>query len=218
MTITVALLAGAATFAFGVFPTWVLGWVSPPDQPTLAALWYGLLGVLALVAFVISAIGLYFLSGLIAIPFNELLSERVEAMHLGRLDEPFELGLMASDIFRSIRHSIAALLLWGMIIIPLLLLNIVPVLGELVYIAIWVPLTAFFLARELLDSPLSRRRMSFGAKLRLLRRHLPLMLGLGCCAMVMLWVPLLNFVSLPAAIAGGTLLYCHMQAAGLIVD
>ena len=121
---------------------------------------------------------------------------------------------MASDVAIGILHSLYGALLYVSLFCPLLLLNLVPVLGQVAYTVIGGLLSAFFIAREVMDYSLSRRQLSFRQKLQLQRDNLSCVGGLGMSSFILLWVPLANLVSMPAAVIGGTLLYCELEQAG----
>lgn len=200
---------------------WGLGWLwtpGPEHATWLHVLWYGALFSLRLSVFVVTGVSLYLLSGLIAIPFNDRLSEHVETMALGPYDEPFSWRVLAGDLALSVAHSALSIVLWLLVMAVSMALNLVPVLGQVLSFAVGTGGTAWFLARESMDGALSRRRMGYAHKLAVLRENGAVLLGFGLVASVMLWIPLLNFVLLPMAVAGGTLLYCRLETEGAIPD
>lgn len=158
----------------------------------------------------------YLASGLLALPFNELLSESVERIELGDNGEESTWKQVAGDIGLSVAHSILGVTLWLVVMIPIFMLNLIPAVGSFAAaILAWLA-TALFLARELMDSPLSRRRMGFAHKVKLAWGHRETLLGLGGVAAMMLWVPMLNFLMMPVAVTAGTLFYCDLVRAGTL--
>ena len=151
--------------------------------------------------------------GIVASPFYEAMSERVEATLLGVPDrEQPTWQTLLGDASLSIRHSLLALVLYVATFCPLLLLNLIPVAGEIAYFALSTGASWFFFAREVMDIPLSRRRMGFKQKISLLRENLALVEGLGAATMLFLWIPVLNLLSMPICVVGGTLLFCELEA------
>jgi len=179
-------------------------------------LWIGMEFFTAGMIFIVLLVGSYFSAGLVALPFNDRLSQRVEAMVLGEYEEPFSWRVLAGDLGLSIAHTLTGLLLWAVVMFCVLLMNLIPVLGTVLSFFTGLIATAFFLGREMMDGAMSRRRLSFAHKLRVVRSHLALMEGFGIATYLMLWVPGLNFISLPCAVIGGTQLYCELERQGLV--
>ena len=151
---------------------------------------------------------------LLASPFYDVLAGKVEARLLGPSDEPFAWRTVLGDAWMSVQHSLLGLLLYGLSMGLLLLLNLLPVVGSALYAALSTTATVFFLARELMDIPLSRRRLGFFEKIRWMGGHKALLGGLGLATMAMLAVPVVNLLLMPVAVLGGTLLYCHLHQVG----
>lgn len=194
----------------------VLGliWTRPAEGLALG-LWILTAWLLRLALAAVVGMGVYLVAGLLSAPFNEVISERVEQAELGDAGEPWGARVFLRDTAVSMLHSLGSLVAYAGIMLPLLLVNLVPALGSALYLVLSWGVTAFFLAREMLDGVTSRRRMSLLAKLRLVRQHLALMLGFGVAMNVLLWIPLVNFLCLPIGVVGGTLLYVELERAGL---
>ena len=77
-----------------------------------------------------------------------------------------------------------------------------PVIGHVFLIA----LTVVLCGMDYLDVPLSARGLPMRAKLRLLWRHKALACGFASVAYVLLYIPLVNLLSLPVGVIGATLL------------
>ena len=71
--------------------------------------------------------------------------------------------------------------------------------------------SAAFAAYDWIDLPASRVRMTYAEKRALVRRHRAATLGFGVVAQALVLVPIVNVLLLPAAVAGGTLLYFRME-------
>ncbi len=166
---------------------------------------------LALVAFFsFSTIG-----SLIAAPFNDLLSQRVEEIYRGiNLEQPFDWKNfwqdVTSTIFQQLQRLIFLALIW-VIILPGLL---IPILGQVLMSVV----TFTFLAFEYLDLPLSRRRIKFAEKRRILQSHKLPMLAFGSVCGLLMAVPILNILSIPLSVVGGALFYCERVQPQLCIE
>ncbi len=198
----------------------LLGWLW--QRPQAVDFWSGALVVVWVLAMILLALVLgtvwlalvYAVAGLIATPFTDYLSEQVELRVLGLEGEDFRFARFVRDVSWSVAHSALNVLAWLCVMGPLLLLNLLPGVGTLLYGAIAGTATAYFLAREMHDGCMTRRRLSWLGKQRLVFANLSLMLGFGAGTMVLFWIPGLNLVMLPVAHVGGALLYCRLAHNG----
>ncbi len=72
---------------------------------------------------------------------------------------------------------------------------------------LWLVFGAWTLAVQFADYPAENRGLPFADTLERLRRQRWTALGFGACATVALAIPVLNFLLVPVAVAGGTLLW-----------
>jgi CysZ protein len=216
-----ALAVGGIVLGF-VFAPGLLGavWQRPEAQGflmgSLAVLW---VVVVILIGFVLGTLWLvlvYALAGLVATPFTDYLTEQVEIRALGPSEEPFRLRTFLRNVLWSVLHSLMNVVAWAAISGLLLLLNLIPGVGSVVFAFASGLATAFFLAREMMDGCMTRRHLGWWAKQRLVSRNLPLTIGFGLGTMVMFWIPGINLVLLPFAHVGGALLYARMAHAGRV--
>ena len=63
------------------------------------------------------------------------------------------------------------------------------------------------LALEYSDYPLGNRGLSFRDQRRLLRKHWPRTLSFGGMTLLLTLIPVLNFLAMPAAVIGATLMW-----------
>lgn len=184
------------------------------DGAVLRGLWRVLAVLIHLLLLALLSMAAWTVGLLLASPFYDRLSARVEAMVTGRTwGDADDLKLVLSDVTTGLLHSFATIALYLACSCPLLFLTFVPVAGEALQLVIGTALCAWFLALETTDYALSRRRISFADKLRLVRRHPGLMLGHGLASLGLLWFPLSAFVSTPAAVIGGTLIVLDTERA-----
>jgi CysZ protein len=144
------------------------------------------------------------LAGMIAGPFNEMLSEHVEAKLTGKPPSPFSLSEFLHGVALSIIHGVRRLIAMLVGIVVVFAVGFVPVIGTIaaVVIAGWLAATAT--AYDCYDAVLARRFLGYRAKLAYLSRHRQRTVGLGATVAVMLLVPGLNLVALGLGAAGAT--------------
>jgi len=215
-----SLLLGAAAIAW-VVGGFLLGlvWRPGPDATwTTHAAWFITAIGIRLLLTTMAAVALYLTANVIGAPFLDRLSQEVEALALGRRDEPFSLRVAARDLASSVAHSLLSFGIWLVLMAVCAALNAVPFVGAPISFALAVCGTALLLAREAMDGAMSRRRMTYVHKLRVVFTHAPATLGFGLVHSLVLWIPFVNLAVLPVAIAGGTLLYCDLERAGLVPD
>jgi len=164
-----------------------------------------------LVAIVMLGLGVVLValgSSVIAAPFNDALSEAVESAYLGRRSLPFDLGRVVRDVIRTVGLELLKLGVYAAIMLPLFAIGLAaPVIGPLLQATIGFGLTALFFAVDYVDWPASRRDLSAAQRIRWAFAHLRPMLGLGTGVWLLLFVPLLNLLFMPAAVAGATLFF-----------
>ena len=211
MGINLMLTIGSLLVAIEYSAT-LLGLIVSPD--TTGVLMSIGVFITGMAIFILLLLLVYVLSSLVALPFNERLSEHVEIDALGDTSESITVGRVVGDIWLSLSHSIAAGLVWIAMMLFALLVNLIPVVGPIVYIVLAWAITATFLAREVIDSSLSRHRLSFREKVTVVRKHYAVLLGLGGAVAMVLWVPLFNFIMMPISVVGGTLFYCDLVRDG----
>jgi len=190
------------------------------DEPTGEGFWVGvatffhgvvevlLALLLALVGFVVVLLS----SSVIAAPFNDALSEEVERLITGRPGPPFTIRVLLRDVVRTVGLELAKLLLYMLIVGPLWVASLLlPVVGQVVYTIFWFVFTAMYWAVDYVDWPASRRNRGIAYRFQMLKRHFLPMLGYGTGVWLFLFVPGLNLLFMPAAVAGGTMLYLDLE-------
>jgi len=205
---TAVVVWHVAGFLFG------LVWAPGPGDDRFA--WW-VVSLLVRSACVLASAGLWYLgSSLLAAPFLERLSQEVEVTALGRPIEDGSWRLVMGELVVSIAHSLISFVTWLVVLALCAALNVVPVVGSLVAAPVATLATAFWLAREAMDGPMSRRKYRYRDKLRAVMDNLPSALGFGLVQSFVLWIPFVNLAVLPIAVAGGTLLFCRLETLGRV--
>jgi CysZ protein len=143
-------------------------------------------------------------AGIIAGPFNELLSERVEAVVTGRPMPPFSWSEFVREAGRGVLHSVRRLISALVWLVIVLVVGLVPVIGTIAALLIGGWLAARAAAYDSYDAVLARRSMSYRDKLAYLARYRRRAFGLGAAVAGMLLVPGLNLIALGVGAAGAT--------------
>lgn len=147
------------------------------------------------------------IANLIAAPFNGLLAEKVERYLGGELAaEPSGAKQMMKEVLPSILSELRKLFYFLLRAIPLLILFLIPVLNVAAPF-LWLLFSAWFLAIEYGDYPMANHKLTFKQQHQRLKRVRMTSLAFGGTLTAMMMVPLLNFVAMPAAVAGATLFW-----------
>lgn len=201
----------------GVLYIWLLGqglqaidlWMSGLPGWLLAIVVTLLRGLLV----ILLLIGLGFLmvqfGTILGAPWYGVLSEKLEHLRLGSLPTVGNHPLrIVRDIWRALLFEGKKLLLAIGVGSLLLGLGLVPGVGPLVTGTGWLGLTVLLICLDFLDAPLERRYLSFRRKLGVIFGGLPgtILFGLVCLGLVS--IPLINLVTIPLCVAGGTLFFC----------
>jgi CysZ protein len=190
-------------------------WSAPdPAQHAWLAFLHGLARALSfLLSLVLLVVLCVSLSSVLAAPFNDALSEALEARVAGREPRRFSLSHLLVDLLRTVGLELFKLLLYAAVMGPLWLLSwVVPGVGQGAYLVALVLFTTAYFALDYVDWPAARRGWPIRARLALLGRHPWLMFGFGLAVWACLFVPLLNLFFMPLSVAGGTLLFLDLEA------
>lgn len=209
LTITVICLAVGMTAMFG--PALAVWLIPPPVDPSWTLWWRLGLGLITGTLIVLSVAAGWVLGNMASAPLYDVIAGKVEREQRG-LSEQGETWVQTfANVAPSIRHSIAGFGLYIVIMVPLLALNLVPGLGSVLYTIASFVATVFFVSRELLDVPLSRRDLSFREKLDYLKVNRGYISGHSTVVAVLLFVPFANLFVTPLAVLGATLIFCDIE-------
>lgn len=143
-------------------------------------------------------------ANLIAAPFNGLLAEKVELYLGGSLPtQTTDFKRLLADILPSILAELRKLSYFLLRAIPLLILFLIPGLN-LAAPFLWLAFSIWFLALEYVDYPMANHGLRFPEQRRRLAKSRYTALAFGGSLTLLMMVPILNFVAMPAAVAGAT--------------
>ena len=140
-------------------------------------------------------------------PLGDPISEATEAACGGFEATPFTFAGLLRGTFVSASHTLLRLLLMLLGTAALWPISFVPVLGGVVWVVVSWSWSAFWLAVEHLSTPMARHLYPFRIVTRVLRQRMGLALGFGAALVLLLWIPIVNFLLLPLATVAGTLLF-----------
>lgn len=212
--INIVLFIGSLYF-LGTRMDWLLEyiWAEPILDAwydyLLKGIWYLLVAAMTLL---ISYVIVIVVGGIVASPFNDALSEHVEDRLLPehRIVRDEE-DSIAWGILRSIAASAAIMGTYAAVMVPVLLLNLIPGFGQVASTGIGAVVSAFFLTLEFTDATLDRRGNRLRDKVGMINSNRTLSLGFGFGSSLLMWVPFLNFLTIPIAVVAGT-------AVGVVFD
>ncbi len=151
------------------------------------------------------------IANVIAAPFNALLSEKIEIRLTGKAASS---GISFYAMIKiSVLSQLGKLLYIALWSLALLLISLVPVINIIAPV-LWVIFGSWLLSLEYLDYPMGNHDLRFSDQKKILAQRRGLALGFGGAVMVLTSIPLINFIVMPVAVAGATLLYVEQLEAG----
>lgn len=184
-------------------PEW-LGWVE-------SVLRVVVIGGLALAGFLVFVT----ISGLLAGPFCEMLSEAVEEQVTGRPAPGFSMAGFARGMVMGIVHAVRRLLVYLLTLVLVFVLGaLIPVIGPAIAFALGAYFAGTSAAYDCFDAVHARRLWSYRQKLDFLRAHRGRTLGVGGATAGLMLVPLLNLVALGVGATGATLAVIDLEGSG----
>jgi CysZ protein len=179
--------------------------------------------VLSIILRVLLIVGLLIGTGFVLVrlgvvlgaPWYSKLSNQLELLQTGKPLPEDGAGLSAAlrDLGRALAFELKKLLLVLTIGLGLLLLNLIPVIGQALAIVGGIALGATISCLDFFDYPLERRRLGFRQKLRLIRQSMPASAGFGLACFWLVSIPFVNLLSIPLCVAAGTLFFCDRLVA-----
>ncbi len=145
------------------------------------------------------------IANLIASPFNSYLAAAVEEKLTGTPPPDSGLSLMA-EILLSIKNELRKLIYYIAWAIPIVILSFIPVLNIFTPF-IWFLYGAWIMSLQYLDLPMGNYSMRFQNIRANLAEKRVLTLGFGGITSVATMIPIVNFLVMPTAVAGATILW-----------
>jgi CysZ protein len=213
LTVNIVVFLLLIWFAAGQFDTLMDSLM--PELPEWLAWLAWLLWVIFAVAIVVLVFFTFtIIANFIAAPFNGLLAEAVERHLTGQsLPTGGSLVEMLKDVPGTLLDELKKLgyfIAWA---IPLLILFLIPGVNLIAPI-LWTLFSAWMLAIEYSDYPLGNHGVRSAQLRRILRERRWLTLGFGGATLVGTMIPVVNFLVMPAAVAGATAMWVGEKRIG----
>jgi CysZ protein len=144
------------------------------------------------------------IANLIGAPFNGILAERVEAHLRGDEYQPFDSGSFIRGIVPMLINELGKISYFLLRVLPLLILFVIPV-ANLAAPFLWAYFMAWMLSLEYADYPMDNNGIRFKQVRQSLAQRRLTSMGFGGTATLCSFIPLLNLLVMPAAVAGATL-------------
>lgn len=212
LLVNTLLFAGLIYYAgtwFEVLMARLVGWL-PAWLDWLSWLLWPLF---AIAAVLVVFYGFVLLANLIGAPFNGLLAEAVERHLTGQApNQPGDLAALLKDVLPALLNELRKIAYFLLRAIPLLLLFVIPGVN-LAAPFIWLLFSAWMLGLEYLDYPMDNHGIRFGAQRARYQGRRGLVQGFGLATLALTLIPVVNFIAMPAAVAGATALYLRRLAA-----
>lgn len=146
-------------------------------------------------------------ANVIAAPFNGLLAEKVERLLTGQsLDEGDSWADALKGAVPAIIAALSKLVRGLLLAIPFLVLFLIPVVN-IIAPFLWLIYGAWMLAAEYLDYPMDNHKIPYKEQRIRRRGRMLSTLSFGGVVMAATLIPVINFLVMPAAVAGATALW-----------
>ena len=163
--------------------------------------------IFALVTLIIVFFAFTLVANIVGAPFNGLLSERVEEHLTGiKSDQSGGWRKMINNFIPVFIAELKKLLYIILLMLLYSLIFIIPVINVIAPI-LWVFFSAWMLALEYVDYPMSAHNISFKELRKRLKERMLLTFGFGFSTLVITTIPLINFLAMPTAVAGATVMW-----------
>ncbi|HEY3486440.1 MAG TPA: sulfate transporter CysZ, partial [Gammaproteobacteria bacterium] len=153
----------------------------------------------------------------IGAPFNGKLAEKLEQQLTQQAPPSSGQVHTLAGIQNAVRAELGKL---GYLLsrsLPLLVLSFTPVINILAP-ALWFLFGAWILALEYMDYPMGNHGILFAEQRQRLQQRRGLALGLGVGILILTFIPVLNFLAMPVAVAGATELWSKYLSANTVIS
>lgn len=188
--------------ALSDWPEW-LAWFADIALSILRVFLYTLFAILSLI---ITSFSYTILANLVASPFNGRLSEKTEEVYYSEKPIIDTETSLFKEIPSAVLHEVRKILYFFKFLIPLIFISFIPVIN-IISAPLWFIFGAWVLSVEYCDFPAGNNNHSFKELKAKLAEKRALSLGFGAAASVLTMIPILNFLVMPAAVIGATLLW-----------
>lgn len=144
------------------------------------------------------------LANWISAPFNGILSEKVEQYLTQQHTDDTSVKQVIKDIPRVLFRELQKLIYFiPRFLVFIVLFFILPVAGQI----LWFAFTAWVLAIQYSDYPFDNHKVSFKEMRQILSQHKSMAFGFGAAITLLTFIPIVNFIVMPAAVCGATVMW-----------
>lgn len=200
------LLINTGLFALGIYiaVTTIAGFIDGLLPDWLAWLEWLLWPLLGLVFLVIVFFTFSVLANIVAAPFNSFLAAAIERQQTGR--QPQTDISVREEVVRTLSSEMSKLGYTMVRAVPLLLLMLIPGVNIIVT-PVWLLFSAWMQSLQHVDYPMGNHAIVFADQRQLHAQRRWLSLGFGGAVTAATLIPVVNFIVMPAAVAGATLMW-----------
>ncbi len=157
-------------------------------------------------------------ANLIAAPFNGFLAEAVESKLSNTvLTDTGSIKAIPGEIIKAMKSESRKFLYFIIRAIPLLLLFIIPI-AQVAAPFLWVLFGSWMLALEYIDYPMGNHGIVFPEQRKIMTIEKKQTFGFGLGIMLLTFIPVINFVAMPVAVAGASKLWVEKLKPGQITS
>ena len=208
LLINIVLLTLAAIWGVSKYSAWTAAISS--YLPSWLEFLSSVISLIAALLVVVVVLYLFtIVASIIAAPFNAVLSEKVEERLTGR--PPISESALHVLVVRAFWREISKVFYYLKLLLILVVITLIPGIN-IVSPALWLAFGAWMLAVEYCDYAADNNEVPLKELRRRLGRSRAQALAFGILAYLMLAIPLLNLVLIPAAVAGGTVFWVRRLA------
>ena len=213
---SISAVIGLMSYYYGDIMSMV--WARP-DAWYLLTLWYVVMVFVFLLMLVLGYVAFFIMQTILSSPFNDILTERVEMLAIGKEPPPFTFARLARSVALTLLHTLVKLSIYIFFMVPLILIGwVIPVVGPIISSVGGFIITAYFVSYDQMDFAMARREYTFGHKVRTVTKNLSLTFGFGGSMAAILFVPVVGILFIPLAAVGGTLLFCDLEKHGALEE
>ncbi len=121
--------------------------------------------------------------------------------------KPSDTTPLLKSIVPSILSELRKIFYFLLRVIPLLILSVIPGINVAAPV-LWILFNAWFLALEYGDFPMGNHGIRFADQHKRLKSQRMTSMSFGGGATLLMMIPGLNFLAMPAAVAGATAMWC----------
>ena len=214
--INLVLFVGLIYFAGHEFSLWVNQLM--PELPT----WLSFLNYILWPLFVTLVVLMVFftftmVANIIAAPFNGFLAEKVEVVVTGKDEFPaFSWAELLAMVPRTLSREMRKLAYYLPRAVGLLVLSLIPGVN-VIAAPLWLMFGVWMMAIQYIDYPADNHKLSWQDMLAWLRRKRWASLSFGGSVYLVLLIPVVNILMMPAAVAGATVFWVRERGDARLV-